>query len=540
MDPIRKTITNLAALGGRKLALLAAACTLITATVIFGSVYLNKPSYQPIYVGLESNEITSMGAALSEAGIAYDISADGASLLVPTAMMSRARMVLAERGLPNSANTGYELFDNLGSLGLTAFMQEVTRVRALEGEVARSIQAIKGVRSARVHLGMGEDRSLRTAREAPKASVVVRFTGNNAAEAAGAIRHLVASAVPGLSVDGVTVLDASGRILASGDDEASGTSTAKLALKRTVEDGVVENIAKALGSYLGELNFHVSVQVDISTDQRNIEETVFDPDSRVERSVQVVRSENSANSQPGSEAVTVEQNIVADVPVNSGGPQSTEQSERLEETTQYELNSKRIATVSTDYDIERISIAVVINRNRILEELGANATQADIDARVEQLKQVVIASAGYMSDRGDMIEITAVPFIDTEADMGQSPSIVDGLLPHLGSVANALASILVTWLVLKLGVGPLLARVDRDPSEALQISSPAGDEHADAADGADRLLADAAMQAPNLEPLLLGDNALTPEERLIRLVDLDMDKATRVLRRWVRDERSAA
>jgi flagellar M-ring protein FliF len=118
--------------------------------------YLNQPAFQPIYIGLEPDDISRMGMALADSGIEYDVNTDGTSILVPAGKTSRARMILAEKGLPNSSGTGYELFDNLGSLGLTAFMQEITRVRALEGEISRSIQTIRGVKGARVHIVLAD------------------------------------------------------------------------------------------------------------------------------------------------------------------------------------------------------------------------------------------------------------------------------------------------------------------------------------------------------------------------------------------------
>ncbi|MEN0000144.1 MAG: flagellar basal-body MS-ring/collar protein FliF [Pseudomonadota bacterium] len=556
MDGLQKALAQLRQLGAGRLAALGAIGVFLTAGLLIGSIYLNRPAYTPIYVGLDSTEVTEMGAALSEAGIAYDISADGTSILATPASMTRARMVLAERGLPSSSNSGYELFDNLGSLGLTAFMQEVTRVRALEGEIARSIQAIKGVRSARVHLGLAEERRFRSSQDAAKASVVVRFTGNTENEVAKAIRHLVAAAVPGLQVDGVTVLDATGRVLATGDAGDFGQSSGKLSLQRSIEDNVSDSIGRTLRSYLGDTNFRVSVQALVSTDQQQIEETVFDPESRVERSVQTVRNETTANSQSGAEAVTVEQNIVDEVSAAGGGPASSEQSERLEETTTYELNSKRIATVSNDYEIERLSIAVVVNRARLLDDLGAGASQSEIDAQLATLRQVISASAGLLEQRGDVIELSAVPFTDVDLETGSVSGVTVSLLQHVGTLVNSIAFVVAVWLVLRFGMAPLLAALSRERPQAEAGMAQIGDGGQEApAALADNSVPQQALPHPastpeagmNMayqqaqpEPLLPPQlPGAAPEDRVAQIVDMDPERAARVLRLWVRYEDAA-
>src|SRR5690606_28945899 len=153
-------------------------------------------------------------------------------------------------GLPTSTNAGYELFDNVGSLGLTSFMQQVTKVRALEGEIARTIQTIAGVKAARVHIVMAERGSFRQEEQQLSAAVVSRTAGVDAARRAAAIRHLVAAAVPGLAADKVTVLDSSGTLLASGDDPTNNAANRASHIGRTVEAQTVDNIHRALAPYL--------------------------------------------------------------------------------------------------------------------------------------------------------------------------------------------------------------------------------------------------------------------------------------------------
>ena len=296
-------------MGARRLAILAAAGLTVLTVIGVASVYLNRPAYETLYVGLDSSDVYQMGVVLGEAGIPFDVSSDGASVLVPAGRTGQARMLLAEKGLPTSTNAGYELFDNVGSLGLTSFMQEVTRVRALEGEIARTIQSIAGIKAARVHIVMSQAGNFRQAQQEPSASVVIRTTGLDAARNANSIRHLVAAAVPGLSSDNVTVLDSSGTLLASGDDPSSSSANRSISVERTVESQIADNIHRALAPYLGPDNFRSSVKAEVNTDSRQVEETIFDPDSRVERSIQVIRESDKNNLSSSATPASVEQNL---------------------------------------------------------------------------------------------------------------------------------------------------------------------------------------------------------------------------------------
>ena len=553
-EQLQQILNNLTGLGIRRLAVLAAVGVLSIIAVLVGAYYLNKPAYQPIYVGLERNDVTRMGMALSDAGIAYDVNTEGTTILVPAGKTSRARMILAEKGLPNGAGAGYELFDNLGSLGLTAFMQEVTRVRALEGEIARSIQTIRGVRGARVHIVIAERGNFRFAEEAPSASVVVRYEGSNAESSAFAIRHLVAAAVPGLQTENVTVLDATGRLLAAGEDPLASSATSNLGIKATVENQVADSVFKALAPYIGNLNLRVSVQADINTDRRQVEETIFDPESRVERSVQVVRSEDASSQQSGNDPVTVEQNIPEETDAAGAGPQSTERSERREETTNYELNSKRIATVSNGYAINRLSIAVVVNRSRIVDALGGNADEAQVEARLAQIRELAVAAAGISDERGDLVQVTAVEFLE---GIDGVPVVEHGMMAvlgeHVGTLINALAFIAAILLVVFLALRPMIAALGGGggarSSDAPELDSGGELPALESGGSIDDVFSDSPSfdDLPELPPLptsahgvdqseLLARMRPSPEERLTMIVDLDEERAAQVLRRWVRQE----
>ena len=210
LEQLERLWSSLLGLGARRLAGLGLVGLTVFAAVGFGSYYLSRPDFETLYIGLSAQDVSRIGAALKEAGVTFDVNAQGNAVSVRRGQTAQARMLLAEKGLPTSSNAGYELFDKMGSMGLTSFMQEITRLRALEGEIARTIQAMKGVKGARVHIVLQDAGSFRRTRQQPSASVIIRTESVEDFSSAAAIRHLVAAAVPGMTVDQVTVLNTDG------------------------------------------------------------------------------------------------------------------------------------------------------------------------------------------------------------------------------------------------------------------------------------------------------------------------------------------
>lgn len=419
----QQLFSSLSSLGPRKLSALGLVGFLVIALVGLGSYYLSRPDMETLYSGLDRTDVTRIGAALTEAGISFDVSAKGDAILTPFSQTAPARMLLAEKGLPRSENAGYELFDNLGSIGLTSFMQEITRVRALEGEIARTIQTLRDVRAARVHIVLSDEGSFRREQRKPSASVVIRTDSSQDFGSAQAIRSLVASAIPGMTPGEVTVLNADGTLLASGDDAASAASGKLLGIESVVSKSVEESIRRTLAPYLGIGNFQSSVSTSLNTDRRQVSERIFDPESRVERSTRNIRETAQSQDSTSQAPVGVEQDVRAAGETATGtGEKSVDEKDRREELTNYEINEKTISTTSDGYEVERLSIAVVINRQRILEAIGENATDDQVDARIAEIESLVASASGFSSERGDQLKVTAVDFLDTGSALEPIPS----------------------------------------------------------------------------------------------------------------------
>ncbi|NWJ24834.1 flagellar basal-body MS-ring/collar protein FliF [Rhizobium sp. RM] len=551
LNQLPQVLKNFAALGQTRLLMLGGVGILSMAIILAAALYVNRPAYETLYVGLEKSDLNKISVALAEANLDFQVGADGASLQVPVGATSKARLLLAERGLPDSANAGYELFDNVGSLGLTSFMQEVTRVRALEGEIGRSIQQIDGVAAARVHIVLPDVGNFRRGEQKPTASVMIRASSSAGRKAAASIRHLVASAVPGLEADDVTLLDSTGQLLASGDDVTNAAMNRSLTLAQNVQQEIETNIDKALAPFLGMDNFRSSVTAQINTDSRQVQETVYDPESRVERSVRTTKEDQKSQETQPDTAATVEQNVPQAAPQGGGGgPQSSDESAKKEEQTNYEINSKTVATVKNGYTLEKVSVAVVVNKGRIAKMVGEPADQAKIDAYLAEMQKIVTSAAGISSDRGDVITLTAMDFLETQLldEAVAGPGIMEVLSRNSAGIINSLAFVAVAFLVIWLGVRPLVRTVAGNGSSVSELSQDAaGLELPDFAPaleaGSGGLMEGfgADFGFDSTDDLLAGDDGdgtfnrrvrEGPERRLSRMVEISEERAAKILRKW--------
>ncbi|MCB1378746.1 MAG: flagellar M-ring protein FliF [Alphaproteobacteria bacterium] len=533
--------TSLLGLGIRRLVALGLAGVSVFALVGVSSYLLSRPEREVLYSGLDAQDITRIGSELSDAGISFDVSATGDTVVVSRGYAAKARMLLAQRGLPRSGTAGYELFDKMGSIGLTSFMQQVTKVRALEGELARTIQLMEGIKTARVHLAMRTDSVLRSGKETAAASVVIRKDGDVGTGSANAIRHLVAAAVPGLAVDQVTVMSTDGALLSSSDDSLSAAPEKLIDLERVVSADVERNIARTLTPYLGLDNFRISVAAKLNADHTQISETVFDPNSRVERSIRSVKESGEAENANAAQAVSVDQNIPQEDTAKANGDSSKEKKDRREELTNFEINSKSTATSSEGYQIEALSIAVVVNRAQLSKTLGDTPSSDAITSIVGEIEQLVRSAAGVKDARGDQVTVTSVDFVSDDMNTGaaEGNGLTEVLRENLGTLINAGALLLVALLVLLLGLRPALKlivppAVTSSPDNNVGFADvgntvplaarPEGLDSFEALPTADPLLEDLAREVSN-----------SPRDRLTKIVELDPDRAAEVLRQWLND-----
>jgi flagellar M-ring protein FliF len=555
-NQLLQVLKNLSSLGPTKLWTLGGVGLISVALVIGAAFFVNKPAYETLYVGLEAADVNQISMALAESGIGFETGTDGKSIQVEAGMTGKARLMLAERGLPNSTNAGYELFDNVGSLGLTSFMQEVTRVRALEGEIARTIQQINGVAAARVHIVMPDVGDFRRGNQKPTASVMIRASTSTGRKVSASIRHLVASAVPGLEVDDVTILDSTGQLLASGD-ESGGSANRNLGVAQSVQQEIESSIDKALAPFLGMDNFRSSVTAQLNTDQQQIQQTVYDPDSKVERSVRTTKEAQKSQQKQSDTAATVEQNIPQAAPQAGGaGPESSDQQDKKEEQTNYEINSTTTATVKTGYKLEKLSVAVVVNKQRIATMVGEPVDQAKIDAYLAEMQKIVSSAAGLDPKRGDVVTVTPMDFLENQLldEAPTGPGVMEILSRNLAGIINSLAFLAVAFLVVWMGLRPMVRSMGGGTSGmALEGGgeAAAGLELPDFSAGLGGLDAGGGglmdgfgsdFGFDSADDVLSLDNDPNggfnrrvkegPERRLARMVEISEERAAKILRKW--------
>ena len=537
---IERLWANLRGLGARRLSALALIGVAAFVTTGLAGYYLSRPTMEILYSGLDRDDVAAIGAALREAGVPFDVNAESTVVLAPAGQAAAARMILAEKGLPRGGAVGNELYDKLGSLGLTSFMQDVTRLRALEGELARTIQMMRSVKAARVHIVLADEGSFRRERQPSSASVVIRTDGGDDRVTGRAIRHLVASAVPGMKLEDVTVLNVDGSLLAYGADSVEKSPDNLLALEKEVSQQIRENVSRTLTPYLSANNFQISVAARLNADKTQTNETIYNPDSRVERSVRVTKEQQSSQNAAGEQPAGVEANLPK--PKTSGGEskQSNDETQKREELTNYEISSKSIQTTSAGFVVQNLSVAVLINRAALAASLGGKPSADAIAAQVHDIEQLVASAAGLNRQRGDAVKISVVDFVDSSRDLepAPGPSLVDILARQTGSILNAGAIVAVAGMMLWFGVRPAVKIAFAPPRLAATID-PRGQTPALGAPDGDGQLGESILietdpGGDEFMQALLARRDNGPERKLQKLIDFDENHAAAILKQWIR------
>ncbi len=361
----------------------------------------------------------------------YTLKANGGTIMVPADDATKLRMELASQNLP-SAGVGYEIFDKSDAFGTTAFVQNINRLRALEGELTRSIETLDNIDSARVHLVIPQRQIFSRNSEPPTASVVLKLRNSLNHDQVVAIQHLVAAAVAGLKPGRVAVVDDQGDLLAGGDgsDSADADSAAQDQQTTDYEERMRKRIENIVASVVGQ--GHVRVQVAADVKYNHVQQTseTFDPDSKVVRSTQTIDSSSSDTSNNKSNAVSVASALPAGTQNTSGGSggNSGDKSSNShnEETTNYEI-SKTVRTSTQDGgQVKRLSVAVVVDGTVKTLPNGKTQYTPRSKAEMAQIQNLVESAIGYDKARGDKVEVVNMAF--ARMDVGSFAPVPKPLL----------------------------------------------------------------------------------------------------------------
>lgn len=457
---------------------LAATIALIVGAVLWSRV----PDYRVLFSGLSERDAGSVITTLQTMNVPYKTEAGGA-IMVPADQVYDLRFRLASQGLPKGGSVGFELMDNQ-KLGMSQFQEQVTYQRALEGELARTIQTLAPVEAARVHLAIPKPSVFIRDKQKPSASVVVNlYTGRSLdANQVGAVTHLVSSSVPDLTADNVTVVDQSGNLLSSKNDSASlrGLNSSQFDYVREVEGYYAQRIEAIVSPIVGSNNVKAEVRADLdfSEDESTSESYKPNPtpDTQAVRSQQTSQEANAGGNQaigipgaltnqpPGPATAPLVAAAGANAGANVAGTGAAQGggSNRRDSTTNFELD-KTIRHVREPMGrIKRLSAAVVVNYRASTEP---DAKPIPIPAQeLEQINNLVKEALGYNQARGDTVNVVNAAFTETRVEAVETPAWKDP--DNIALAKELLKNLLIFGLAFYLVFGvlrPMLRDLVRPP-----------------------------------------------------------------------------
>lgn len=462
-------VQSLRELSQTKLIALAATALFLIGFFLFLTLNASKPLMAPLYSNIALDESGTIVGELEKAGVPYELNMGGAQILVPSDRVEEMRVKLAQMGMPSSGSmTGYEIFDKSEALGTSNFVLNVNKLRALEGEIGRTISSLSKVEQARVHLVIPKRELFTREKTDPTASVALKVRG--AAELdkneIAAIKHLVATAVPGLKPSRITIIDQNGNLLARGvDDENDPEAMAATAQEYRVnyESKLKNTIERLLERSVGFGNIKAEVNADIDFDRVITNSETFDPEGQVARSVQGIEENEKSTERDQKDNVSVGQNL-PDPTGGQGVIGSESQRSRTDETTNFEISKTVENHIKQTGTVNRLSIAVLVDGTYGPGDNGDETYQPRSEAELQQLATLVKSAVGYDESRGDTVEVINLKFAREASPFEDSP--LDFLKQDMSSIIQTLVIGGVAILFILLVIRPLVTRAISTTVEA--------------------------------------------------------------------------
>ncbi len=503
-SPLQQALANFNALTSRqKLAMMAALAAAI-ALAVGVMLWSRTPDYAVLFSNLEEKDGGAIVTALQAQNIPYDIGPGGNTIRVPANRVHDVRLQLAAQGLPRGGMVGFELMENQ-KLGVSQFHEQINYQRGLEGELARTIQSIAAVAGARVHLAMPKRPAFLRDAKQPTAYVFVNLhPGRNldAAQVAGIV-HLVASSVPNMSNDGVSVIDETGKLLTNKSDplRAAGLDPTQLSYVQELESTYVQRVENILEPLVGKGNFRVQVTADVDFDRIEQTNETYKPNADPTQTAIRSRQESeNVTRDPGPEgvpgALTNQPPVPAQAPITNpataqpGGATEDFQTRNSASTTNYELDKTISHTRRAMGLIKRLSVAVVVNHKTQQDKDGKDIAVPPTDAEIQRINNLVREAVGFNADRGDSLNVAASEFAPEMFQVApEIPVWKDPELISIGKEALRYLIVLAVLAFVAFGViKPLMKSVlpqrtdadDEDEDSTMATSTGEGDEGEDA------------------------------------------------------------
>ena len=515
------TITQRMIIGGA-----AALATILFIGMLF---WINKVEYDVLYANIGVEDSNRVIKALEAQQIPYTLADEGKTILIPKNQVIHTRVDLAGQNVITGQGVGFEVFDNV-KVGETDFVQKLNYRRALEGELARTINQFPNVESARIHLVIPHRSLFIEEQKDPSASVVLKIAPNQKVETKDimGIVNLVSMSVEGLQKEKISVTDAtSGTILYEPDQETSitGLTQTQLDHKLLVQRNIERRITDLLTPIMGSGHFIAKVNADLDFSQKTIRREVFDPEKTVVRSEQ--RSEESTNGS-GNVGGVPDPNFRGD---GFNGSTSTQNSNRETRTTNYEINKEEFNIVSTVGDIDRITVAVIIDGAYEQDAEGNFTFIPKSDEEIRRLRQLLANAVGFDSARGDTIEVSCISFGTPEITPEEGVDSV--IADYISRFGKPLLNAMLVFLFLILIVRPVVLALIKPKVEGKMLEGLEG------LPMPEERIAIEEMSDEELVSPVVSETIEDIKAHALQLSEQNMDQALNILKGWVNDQTSA-
>lgn len=512
----------------------------LLAAVIGLSIWLSRPEYRVLYSNLGPEDASVVIKALQGDKVAYRITDNGATIMVPQEVVYDQRIKIAGEGGLVGQGIGFEIFDKV-KVGQTDFVQKINYSRALQGELARTISQFPSVESARVHLVIPRRSLFVEERQSPSASVVLKLTRANIKidqKEINAILNMMLMSVEGLDRAHVSITDTSGKVLYQPEEDSlAGITTTQMEYRQTVQRNLERRIEEMLQPLFGSGRVIAKVNADMDFSQKTIRRELFDPEKTAVRSE--YRQEESQQGRANLEAGAPDVNFRGDGITGSVSDQSGTRESR---TTNYEINKEEQQIVSNVGELRRLTVAVLIDGTYVKTD-GTWTFMPRKSEELERVRQLVHNAVGLDTARGDALEVSSAPFTDSEPP--KDPNFADMLADYAERLGKPLLNALLAFLFLMLIVRPVVLALIRPKVEAGEMVEgleglPAAEEQLalyEALEEAARAEDESSLDNADDEDDLMFKDIEALKAHIFSLSDNHMEQVVTLVRGWMkRDE----
>lgn len=542
-------VQSLKSLNQVKLAAMIGTAVVMIAFFAYISLRVAAPTMAPLYNSVPVDDGGKIISELELENVPYELRRNGTQILVPSDQVDKLRLTLAQKGLPSQGSIiGYEIFDKANTLGTSNFVLNINQMRALEGELSRTIASFDTVENARVHLVSPKRELFSREANEPTASVAVKLRGASGLtkNEIAAIRNLVASAVPGLKAQRVTVVDSRGVMLAKGVDttnDPNAVSEDAESFRSEYEKNTVERLERLLEQSVGMGKVKAEVHAEIDFNRTVMNSEKYDPEGQVARSVQTVKEDENANEKNADPSVSASNNLPA---AQAGGAGTTNASnrKRTEETTNFEISKQVTNSIKEAGVIKRLSVAILVDGTYTPDAAGKLQFAPRSEEEIKKLEKLVQSSIGYDVTRGDDVSVVTMQFAAPPADIFAT-SPFDWLKQDFNSIIQTLVLGGVAILSILLVIRPLVARAiesaemasKEDEMEQAALAAPS--IAARLMDQSRKARGDEDDEAPEEQEDMINIDRIQGKLRsssytkINNMVDKHPDETAQILRQWL-------